>query len=52
VKPVKSGLALSFNLSTASELNAFQKAATQELQNAEWSARTAHRDSEIDDELD
>lgn len=36
VKPVKRGVALSFNLSTAEDLSAFRKAAKSGLQDAHW----------------
>jgi hypothetical protein len=52
VKSVKSGAALSFNLKTTSELHAFRKAVTQELQNAEWRERTTDPGDEVDDEIE
>jgi len=52
VKAVKSGSALSFNLNTASELQAFRRAATHELQGSEWIDNTTAPSDELDDEIE
>lgn len=52
VKSVKSGSALSFNLNTASELDSFRMAVTQELQNAKWRENITAPSDEVEDEIE
>ena len=52
VKSVKSGSALSFNLNTTSELHAFRKAVTQELQDSEWRESITAPSDEADDDIE
>jgi len=52
VRSVKSGAALSFNLNTTSELNAFREAVTQGLKDSEWSKSIAAPGDEVDDEIE
>ena len=49
MKSVKSGLALSFNLNTASELQEFRRAVTQELQDSVWIDSITAPSDEVDD---
>jgi hypothetical protein len=52
VKPVKSGSALSFNLHTKSDFDAFRQAATEQLKDREWHVSSMAHDDEIDGDIE